>query len=116
MDHLSIPGTNRYCCFIAIAQIALSLEKIFTEAWDKAATPAKNKQNFVQLAYPFNPSIIADETSAPSLVTQNEDAQVSKTVTVFETTATAPMSQKKTRNSSPVPGVSSRVCAKYKQF
>jgi len=46
---------------------------------------------------------------ASSLVTPNEDAQVSKIVTVFETPEAAPLSQKKTRKASPVSGKSGRV-------
>ena len=57
----------------------------------------------------FNPSIFPDEAFAPSLVIQNEDDQVSNTVTVFETPAAASLSQKKTCNAFPVPGTSSRV-------
>jgi len=64
--------------------------KIFTETWDKADTPANIKAGFRATGiYPFNPSIIPDEAIAPSLVTHNEDAQVSKIVTVFETPADA---------------------------
>jgi len=54
------------------------------------------------------PSVIPDDKFAPSLVTQNEDAQVSHLLTVFETPAAASLSQKKTRKASPVPGTSSR--------
>ena len=79
--------------------------KIFTEAWDKAATPANIKAGFrATRIYPFSPSIIPDEDFTPSLVTHKEDAQVSNIVTVFETPAAAPLSQKKTCEASPVPG------------
>jgi len=95
---------NRFC------HSKQSFGKIFTEAWDKAATPANIKAGFLGIGmYPFNPSIIPDEASAPSLVRQNEDAQFSNIVTVFETPVAAPLSQKKTRKASPVPGTSSRV-------
>jgi len=57
----------------------------------------------------FNPSIFPDEAFAPSLVIQNEDDQVSNIVTVFDTPAAAPLSQKKTCKASPVPGTSNRV-------
>jgi len=57
----------------------------------------------------FNPSIFPDEPFAPSLVIQNEDDQVSNIVTVFETPAAVPLSQKKTCKASPVPRTSSRV-------
>jgi len=84
--------------------------KIFTEAWNKAATPANIKAGFHATGiYPFNPSTVSDEAFAPSIVTNNCDAQVSNIVTVFETPAVAPLSQKKTRKASPVPGTSSRV-------
>ena len=83
---------------------------IFTEAWDKAATPANIKEGFHATGvYPFNPSVIPDRAFAPSLVTPNEDTQVSNSVTVFEMPAAAPLSQKKTHKASPVPGKSSRV-------
>ena len=60
-----------------------------------AATPANIKAGFHATDfYLFNPSIIPDEAFAPSLVTHNEDAQVSNIVTVFETPAVAPLSQK----------------------
>jgi hypothetical protein len=82
---------------------------IFTEAWDKAAKPANIKAEFHATGiYPFNTSVIADKEFAPSLVTQNEDTQVSHLMTVFEMPAAAPLSQKKTHKSSPVPGTSSR--------
>ena len=84
--------------------------KIFTEAWDEAATPANIKAGICATGiYPFNPSIIPDRAFAPSLVTPNEDIQVSNIVTVFEMPAAAPLSQKKTHKASPVPGTSSRV-------
>jgi len=87
-----------------------SFGKIFTEAWDKAATPANIKAGFCATGiYPFNSSISPDEAFAPSLVRQNEDAQVSNTVTVFEMLAAAPLPQKKTRKASLVPCTSSRV-------
>jgi hypothetical protein len=57
--------------------------EIFTETWDKADTPANIKAGFRATGiYPFNPLIIRDEAIAPSLVTHNEDAQASKTVSV----------------------------------
>ena len=84
--------------------------KIFTEACDKAATPANIKAVLCAAdIYPFNPSIIPDEAFASNLLTQNEDAEASNIVTVFEMPAAAPLSQKKTRKASPVPGTSSRV-------
>jgi hypothetical protein len=84
--------------------------KIFAEAWDKAATPANIKAGFCATGvYPFDPSIIPDKAFASSLVTQNEGAQVSNIVTVFEIAAAAPLSQKKTCKTSPVPGTSCRV-------
>jgi hypothetical protein len=84
--------------------------KIFTEVWDKAATPANSKLGFsVTGIYPFNPSIFPDKAFAPSLVIQNEDDQVCNIVTVFEAPAAAPLSQKKTCKASPMPGTSSRV-------
>ena len=83
--------------------------KIFTEAWDKAATPANTKAGFCASGcYPFNPSIISDEAFATSLVTRNEDAQVSNIMTAYETPAAACVSQK-TCKASAVPGTSSRV-------
>ena len=83
--------------------------KIFTEAWDKAATPANIKAGFRATGiYPFNPSIIPDEAFAPSLVIQNEDAQLSDIVTVFQASADAALSRK-TRKAFPVPGTPSRV-------
>ena len=82
---------------------------IFTGAWDKVAKPANIKAGFHATGiYPFNPSIIPDEEFALKLVTQNEDAQVSHLVTVFETQAAAYLSQKKTHKASPVSGTSSR--------
>ena len=105
---------NRFCCSIAIVtDCTLTKQrfgKIFTEARDKAATPANIKAGFHATGiYPFNPSVIPDRAFAPSLVTPNEDAQVSNSVTVFETPAAAPLSQKKTHKVSPVLGTSSRV-------
>jgi len=85
-------------------------DNIFTEAWDKAAKPANIKAGFHATGiYPFNPSIIPDEDFGPSLVTQNEDAQVPHLVTVSEMPAAAPLSQKKTCKASPVASTSSRV-------
>jgi hypothetical protein len=79
--------------------------KIFTEACDKAATSPNFKAGFrATRIFSFNHSIIPDEAFTPSLVTHNEDAQVSNIVTVFETPAATPLSQKKTREASPVPG------------
>jgi hypothetical protein len=64
--------------------------KIFTEAWDKAATPANIKAGFSATGiYPFNTSIIPDEAFALCLVPQNEDAQGSNFVTLIETPAPA---------------------------
>jgi len=62
MDHLSIAGMNRSC------HSKHSFGKIFTEAWDKAATPANIKAGFFATGiHPFNPSISPDEAFAPSL-------------------------------------------------
>jgi len=103
-DHLSITWTNTFC------HSKQRFGKIFTEAWDKAATPANIKIGFRATSiHPFNPSITPDEAYAPSLVRQNDDAQVSNIATVLETPAAAPLSQKKTRKASPVHGTSSRV-------
>jgi hypothetical protein len=44
--------------------------------------------------YPIIPSIIPDETFAPSLVTHSEDARVSNVVTLIETPAPVILSQK----------------------
>jgi hypothetical protein len=83
--------------------------KIFTKAWDKAAAPAKVKAGFCATGiYHFNPPVIPDEAFAPSLKTQNEDAQVSNVVTVFQTLAPVPLLQK-THKASSLPGISSRV-------
>jgi hypothetical protein len=72
--------------------------KIFNDPWHKAATPANTKEGFQATGlYPFNPSIIPDEASAPRLVTHNEDAQVYNAVTLTETPAPAPVSQKKNK-------------------
>jgi hypothetical protein len=86
--------------------------KIFTDAWDKAATPVNIKAGFRATGiYPFNPSIILHEAFAPSIVTHNEDAQVSNVVTLTEMPPSDPVSKKKnkTRKSSPFPGTSGTV-------
>jgi len=85
-------------------------DKIFPEAQVKAATPANTKAGLGATSfYTLNPSIIPHEAFASSLVTQNEDAQVSNIMTVFETPAAVPLPQKMTRKASPLPGTSSRV-------
>jgi len=117
LDHLSITGKTSQSAVILFyshsTERTLTKQifgKIFTEAWDNAATPANIIAGFRATGiYPFNPSIISDEAFAPSLVTHNYHAQVSRIVTVFETPAVAPLSQKKTRKASPVSGTSSRV-------
>jgi hypothetical protein len=69
--------------------------KIFTEARDKAATPANIKTGFrVPGIYLFNSSIITDKLLLPSLVAQNEGARVSNVVTLIEKPAHAVLSQK----------------------
>jgi hypothetical protein len=78
----------------------------------EAATPANLKAGFQATGiYPFNPSITADEAFAPSLVTHNEDTQVSNVVTLTETPAPVPVSQKKNkaRKAFPLAGTSGRV-------
>ena len=64
-DLLGIAGMHRFC------QSKQSFGKIFTEAWDKAATPANIKGFRATGIYPFNPSIIPDEAFVPSLVRHN---------------------------------------------
>jgi len=115
LDRLSITVTNRFCCSIAISQISLLPSRYLARfslkhAIRDAATPANIKAGFRATGvYLFNPSIIPDEAFSESLVTHNEDAQVSNIVTVFETPVVAPLSQKKTRKATPVAGTSSRV-------
>lgn len=84
--------------------------KTFTEAWDKAGTPANIKAGFRDTdIHPFKTSIIPDEIFVPCHITQYEDAQVSKVVAVIKTPAPILLSQKKTRKVSSVPGTSGTV-------
>jgi len=101
---------KRFCCFIPQHRFTLTkqrFDKIFTEAWDKAAMPSNNKAHFRTTGiYPFKTLIIPAKHLLP--VFNTECGHPRLFVLEYETPAAALLSQK-TWKASAVPGMSGKV-------